>query len=71
MTPRQKQTLDWIAAFKQQRGYAPSFEEIAVGIGTKSKGCVAWLVTRLEERGLIRTIANKARSIEIVEDGRE
>ncbi len=36
LTPRQKQVLDFIAEFIAENEYAPSFEELAEGLGLAS-----------------------------------
>mgnify|MGYP003637451093 CR=1 FL=1 len=67
MTPRHKECLDFIAAFWAEKGYAPSFEEIKVALGAKSKSTVTGLVSKLEARGYIRRMPNLSRSIRLVE----
>jgi len=66
MTPNLKSCLDFISVFWKDNGYAPSYEEIKVGLGAKSKSSVAALVKRLEERGYITRMPNLARSIRLV-----
>jgi repressor LexA len=46
---------------------APSFNEMADAIGLKSRGGVQRLVYGLEERGYIRRIPGKNRSISLTE----
>jgi len=77
MTPRQKQTLDFIARYKLLNGISPSYEEIRVGIGASSKGQVSQFVKLLIEQGALRKtqrvnwrarkIQNAYRGLEIVE----
>jgi len=66
MTPRHKECLDFIGAFWADNGYAPSYDEIKIGLGAKSKSSVAALVIKLEERGYIQRMPNLARSIRLV-----
>ena len=66
LTPRQSDTLEFIAAFQAERGFGPSYRDIAKGIGLTSIGRVYELLIGLEERGAIRRLANRARSVEIV-----
>ena len=65
MTPRQKQTLDFIRGYWEDNEYAPSYEEIREGINAKSKSSVASLIRKLEERGYIERVPNAARSIRL------
>lgn len=66
MTPRMHATLSFVRAFQFKHGYCPSYGEIADGIGLKSKSNVHRIVKRLEERGHIRRLFHKARSIEVI-----
>ena len=71
LTPRQSDTLAFIAAFQAERGFGPSYREIAKGIGLESVGRVHRLVTCLEERGAIRRLPHRARSIEVADGSAE
>jgi len=66
MTPRQKDTLDFIVGFQVDRGYSPTFKEIAEGIGVKSTGRIQTLVNALQDRGYITTRAGGRRTIEVL-----
>jgi SOS-response transcriptional repressor LexA len=77
MTPRQKQTLDFIARYKLLNGISPSYEEIRIGIGASSKSQVRAFVELLIAEGALRKtqkvnwrsrkIQNAYRGLEIVE----
>jgi repressor LexA len=67
MTPRQKECLDFIEAFWAEHGFAPSYDEIRIALGAKSKASVTGWVSKLEARGYIQRIPNLARSIRLVE----
>jgi repressor LexA len=70
LTKRQKEILDFIHAFIDQHGYAPSFEEIADSFGYSSLATVHEHLSNLERKGYIRKSYNESRSIEMVpEDG--
>lgn len=69
LTPRQKEALSFIGGFQLNHGYSPNFEEIRVGLSISSKSGVHRLVHALHERGAIRFMPGKARTIEIVEKG--
>lgn len=66
LTPRQKQCLDFIRAYKDANGIMPSFRDILVGIRCSSSSHVAHLVRKLEESGHIRCSSKRARSIELL-----
>jgi repressor LexA len=68
LTKRQKQILDHIREFIDDRGYAPSFEEIAEHFGYSSLATVHEHLSNLERKGYIRKAYNESRSIELVED---
>lgn len=68
LTPRQAETLTFLRAHLAKHGISPSFEEICVGVGIKSKGRISELLNGLEQRGAIRRLPNRNRAIEIVED---
>lgn len=68
LTKRQGDAFAFIKTYVETHdGVSPSFDEIRIGIGIASKGRVAEMVAALEERGLIRRLPHRARSIAIVE----
>jgi SOS-response transcriptional repressor LexA len=66
LTPKQRQLYDFIAAEIANKGYAPSFDEMKAAMGLKSKSNIWEMLRILEERGAIRRMPNRARSIEII-----
>jgi repressor LexA len=66
LTKRQKEILDYIESFIEDRGYAPSFEEIAESFGYSSLATVHEHLSNLERKGYIRKSYNESRSIELV-----
>ena len=70
LTKRQKQILDHIRDFIAERGYAPSFEEIADHFGYSSLATVHEHLSNLERKGYIRKAYNESRSIELVDSGK-
>lgn len=72
LTKRQKEILDYIGDFIGDRGYAPSFEEIAEFFGYSSLATVHEHLSNLERKGYIRKSYNESRSVELVsQDHRE
>src|SRR3972149_111796 len=69
LTKRQKEILDYIEGFIAERGYAPSFEEIAESFGYSSLATVHEHLSNLERKGYIRKSYNESRSIELVRAG--
>lgn len=66
LTKKQKFILDFIHDFIAAHGYSPSVEEIARGVGLKSKATVHAHLKKLQEKGFIRAGENRARSIELI-----
>ncbi len=67
LTKRQKEVLDFLVAFENKNGYAPSFEEIGKGMKLTSLATVHKHITTLERKGFIRRGYNQSRSIEIIQ----
>jgi repressor LexA len=53
LTPRQRTAYDFIATFRERRGFAPSFEEIRRHLRVASLNAVAKLVAQLRRRGYL------------------
>lgn len=63
LTPKQKEVLDFIVSFIQDRGYPPSFREIASGLQLASPSTVHVHIQALRERGFLRSNGS-ARNLE-------
>lgn len=66
LTKRQREILDFLGAYIEEKQYAPSFEEIAQHFSFSSLATVHEHLTNLEQKGFIRRSHNESRSIEIV-----
>jgi repressor LexA len=66
LTEKQRSLLEFIHISYQNEGVSPSFEEMMDRMGLKSKSGVHRLITALVERGKIKRLRHRARSIEIV-----
>ena len=66
LTRRQREILDFLGAYIEEKQYAPSFEEIAHHFSFSSLATVHEHLTNLEQKGFIRRSHNESRSIEIV-----
>ncbi|HZU25128.1 MAG TPA: transcriptional repressor LexA [Bryobacteraceae bacterium] len=65
LTPRQKQVLDFIADYIDDKHYNPSYEEIARGLDLASLATVHKHVQALQERKYLRKTFNHSRSLEV------
>jgi SOS-response transcriptional repressor LexA len=66
MTPKQRRTLDFVAAFIDEHGFSPTLDEIAIELGLRSKSGVSRILEALQAQALIETTPGRARSIKIV-----
>lgn len=69
MTPRQLQLMVFVQNYVAEHGYSPNYQEMADGVQLASKGNVARIVHCLEERGYVRHLPRKARSLGLTDDG--
>ena len=68
LTVRQAQLLGFIRSYCDEHdGVSPSYDEMKDFLGLASKGRIHELVQALGERGCIRRLANRPRSIAVVE----
>ena len=65
LTPRQKEVLDYIAAFVGERGYCPSFDEIAKGLELASLATVHKHISILAQKGYLKRSYNHSRSLDL------
>jgi len=65
LTKRQKEFLDFLAGFLDKRGYSPSYEEIADGLGLASLATVHKHILALETKHYLKRGFNQSRSLEI------
>lgn len=63
LTPRQSQCLDFIRRFLAEHRHGPSYDEIAAGLGVKSRGSVSAMLGKLRTRGFLTWRAGDARSL--------
>jgi repressor LexA len=67
LTRRQKEVMDFLAEFIDGKGYSPSYEEIASGLGLASLATVHKHVQALESKQYLRRSYNHSRSLEVAE----
>ena len=66
LTKRQREILNYLTAYTEQNGFAPSFEEIAANFKYNSLATVHEHLTNLERKGYIKRTYNESRAIEIL-----
>jgi len=66
LTKRQREILNFVTEFIKAKGYAPSLEEIRRRFGLSSLATVHKHLSNLEEKGLIRRLKHRGRSLELV-----
>ncbi|HBM90721.1 MAG TPA: repressor LexA [Rhodospirillaceae bacterium] len=66
LTRKQKELLLFIRQSLAQEGVTPSFDEMKVALGLRSKSGIHRLITGLEERGFIKRLPHRARALEIL-----
>src|ERR1700678_2896799 len=65
VTKRQKQVLDFVAAFIEESGYSPSYEEIARGLNLASLATVHKHISALTTKNYLKRGFNQSRSLEM------
>ncbi len=66
LTPRQRELLAAIKKLQAEKGFPPSYSEMALAIGAKSKSTVSRLMRGLEERGHLARMPHRPRSFGLV-----
>ena len=66
LTKRQREILNYLGAYAEENGYAPSFEEIARQFNYNSLATVHEHLSNLERKGYIKRSFNESRAIEIL-----
>lgn len=70
LTKRQKEILSYLQAYLEENEISPTLDEIAQHFGIASLNAVYKHLNVLEERGFIRRLSNRARSIQIIQEER-
>jgi len=66
LTKKQKEVLDFIEFHTKERGYAPTYREIAAAMGKSSPATIHEHIRSLTSKGYLSGEKNKARSMEMV-----
>lgn len=70
LTKRQREVFDWIAGFIREKGYCPSFAQIAEGLSLSSLATVHKHVSNLKKRGWLEVPVYGYRKISISSEAR-
>jgi repressor LexA len=65
LTRRQKEVLDFIAAYQVENGYSPSYEEMARGLKLASIATVHKHISALDKKNYLQRSHNQSRSIDV------
>lgn len=65
ITKRQVLVLEFIKTYIEMRKHAPSMQDIATGLGMKSRSNIHRIIHSLREQGKLSLNPNKVRTIEI------
>ncbi len=65
LTKRQKEVLDFVESYSQEKGYPPSFEEIRKRLKLASVSTIHFHISKLKEGGYLGKTENKARAISV------
>ena len=68
MTETQKLVYDFIQMFLKLKGFAPSYSEIAQGLGMTSKSNIHRHVHTLREKGLLQIKPHMVRSMKVIDN---
>lgn len=71
LTPKQKRVLDFIEAYTDRQGFAPSQHEIARAFGLRSLGTVQNYLVRLEREGVLTKAWNARRGMRVLRPGKQ
>jgi SOS-response transcriptional repressor LexA len=69
LTPIQTNVVDFMRAYKGEKRVMPTLREVGDHLGVKSLSQVHAIICSLEDRGVVRRMARKARAVEFVEPG--
>ncbi|MCW8859665.1 MAG: transcriptional repressor LexA [Deltaproteobacteria bacterium] len=63
LTPRQKQTYEFILQYLERQGFAPTLQEIAIHLGVRGNLGVLRHLAALEKKGYLRRTTGQSRGI--------
>lgn len=66
LTSQQYKLLLFINDYLQKTGFSPSFDEMKIALGLRSKSGIHRLISGLEERGFLKRRHHRARALEVI-----
>lgn len=69
MTPLQRELFDFIGAYWQEHGFAPTYEIMAQGLRLKSKSNIHRLIHAMAAAGHVEIVQSRCRSVRCVPVG--
>tara|TARA_Y100000310_G_scaffold242266_1_gene246409 strand:+ start:2362 stop:2679 length:318 start_codon:yes stop_codon:yes gene_type:complete len=66
LTPRQRTAFEFIAAYIEATGSAPTIVEVRAALGNKSKGSTHRIVSAIVDRGYLKRLPRQARALALV-----
>src|ERR1700683_4335833 len=66
LTRKQHELLVYINRRLADSGVSPSFEEMKIALGLRSKSGIHRLISGLQERGFIKRLPHRARALEVI-----
>ena len=67
MTPKQKLVLDFINTYVKIKGFPPSYQDVAKGLGLRSKSNIHRIIHQLCREGFIKVKPHMTRSLETID----
>ena len=67
MTERQRLVLEFIETYIKLKGFPPSMQDIATGLGMKSRSNIHRIIHDLRRQGLLRLNPHKVRTVKLVD----
>lgn len=67
MTERQTLVLEFIQTYIRMKGFAPSMQDIATGLGLKSRSNIHRVIHDLRRQGHLRLNPHKVRTVKVVD----
>lgn len=67
MTERQRLVLEFIETYIKMKGFAPSMQDVATGLGMKSRSNIHRVIHDLRRMGHLRLNPHKVRTVKVVD----
>ena len=65
MTEKQQKVLNFIKTYIEMKGFPPSMQNIASGLGLKSRSNIHRIIHELKAQGLLAREPNKVRTLKV------